>query len=1035
MNFPHGLCTWSWDLTGDRVSWSNSLFRLFGLDPSQPPPNWEAHSRIYSAESFSRLEAAVNECLRSGLDYMLDLEAIDMAGRILNLQAHGTARRNEQGEIIGLTGVVIDRTLLMTAEEKFRAIADYTVDWESWFGPDGKYLWVNPAVERMTGYSPEEILAMQDFISILIAPEDCAVVGSKLKEALDGINEGRGSDLEVQCLRKDGSRFWLSVSWQQIFDRQGKLLGLRASGRDISRRKLEEKEMLLARRALNNISQGVVIADSDRWIISVNKAFTAITGYPEEEVLGKNCKFLQGPQTDSETVERIRNALNNGAEFHGKIQNCRKDGTAYWNELSISPVRDERGQVTHFVGIARDVTARTEAEKGLSEKSSQLRAILESPQGMVFFSIDREYRYNEFSTSHWKTMKKIWGMEIKIGMRILDLISNPEDEEKAKANFDRALQGEHFVMEEEYGDKDRHRLYYENHYNPIRDERGAVIGLSCFVIDITAKKKAEATARSQEDRINQLINTITDRVYFKDLESRMIMVNQQILDENGIKDVSELSGIADGRFFPAELAAKYREEERLLMESGRPLVNAEEFQILKDGTSRWMLTTKVPMRDEKGTIIGLMGISRDITDLKLKEADLRKKNLELEALHEQEEAQRIALEETAGKALAADRAKGEFLGVMSHELRTPLNGILGFADLLLDDRQISPDVRDKIALIQSSGQSLLRILEDILDFSRVEGGGLKLQNIPFSPSELAWKAIRLVEPEANAKSLQLSVVVGEKVPGTVLGDPERIQQVLLNLLRNAVKYTERGSVSLSLGLASGGKNLPRICFSVEDTGIGIPADQQEKIFLPFTQGDSTLSRKFDGIGIGLTIARRLLEKMGSDLTVKSMEGAGSVFSFEPDLPKATSVTSTGKSEDSDLGELDKEFAKRFPLRILGVDDNPMNLKLWVTQLGKLGYKDILTATHGGEALAVLEKERMDCIFMDLQMPVMDGMEATRRIRSLEAGNPSESPVRIIALTANASTSIRNECFAVGMNHYISKPFNTRSLAEALVIRN
>jgi len=396
-----------------------------------------------------------------------------------------------------------------------------------------------------------------------------------------------------------------------------------------------------------------------------------------------------------------------------------------------------------------------------------------------------------------------------------------------------------------------------------------------------------------------------------------------------------------------------------------------------------------------------------------------------------EHQQQLLLQEITKNALSADRAKSEFLGVMSHELRTPLNGILGFADIILEEGHISPDVRDKINIIQSSGQSLLRILEDILEFTRVEGGGLKLQTIPFSLSELAWKAIRLVETGAKEKNLKLFVLVGENVPCTVLGDPERIQQVLLNLLRNAVKFTDTGTVTLRVSLASQEGDYFRIHFEVEDTGAGIPENEREKIFLPFTQGDSSLSRKYDGIGMGLTIANRLLEKMGSSISLESQVGKGSIFSFDLSLSEDTSTKMAGTSDESELGILDKGFAKRFPTRILIVEDNPLNLKLALMQLGKLGYEDVLTAAHGEEALAVLEKQKIDLIFMDLQMPIMDGITTTKRIRALELSNPSVVPILIVALTANISADIRNECFKAGMNYYLSKPFNLRSLAEVL----
>ena len=432
----------------------------------------------------------------------------------------------------------------------------------------------------------------------------------------------------------------------------------------------------------------------------------------------------------------------------------------------------------------------------------------------------------------------------------------------------------------------------------------------------------------------------------------------------------------------------------------------------KDGSLYWEWAVISPVLNESGKIIHIIAVKEDITERKNLEENLR---------------------EARDRAESANRAKTEFLAVMSHELRTPLNGILGFAELLRESPHLSDEDRDQVQIIQSSGNSLLRLLDDLLDFSRVEGGGLKLKDVEFSLSDLAGRVIRIVEPEAIGKSLRLSVVLGEKLPAAVLGDPERIQQVLLNLLRNAIKFTETGAISLSISLVPREGEPQRICFAVEDTGPGVPDEMRKNIFLPFTQGDSTLSRRYDGIGMGLTISKRLVEKMGSTLNLKSSMGKGSTFFFKLDLPSAPSTKTSANEGGAEWGLLDRDFARRFPARILAVEDNRMNLMLLVTVLGKLGYGKVLTAVSGEEALAMLPHEKVDLIFMDLQMPGIDGIAATRRIREVEMQNPSVPPVRIVALTANAGTATRAECFSAGMNHFLTKPFTTRSLAEALSI--
>ena len=1008
------LGSWTWDIEVDTVTWTKELFRFFGLDPSMEAPNWEAHGRLFTPESFEKLQSAVSQCLKKGTPYFLILEGIHTSGQKIHLDAYGAAERNDEGQIKRLLGQIVDRTDLIRVSKELKyhddlfhsAFENATIGM-ALVSLEGKWLKINPALRNILGYSSEELREQtwQEMTHPDDLEADLVQVGQLLAGEISTYAMGK------RFFHKSGSIVWGLLSVSLARDDEGKPLHFISQIQDITGRRSKEEQLRLSNDALKNISQGVLITDANRLIISVNKAFADITGYSEGEILGKNCKFLQGPQTDAETVQKIRNALNNGVEFSGQIQNYRKDGTIFWNELSISPVRDERGQVIHYVGIVRDVTARIIAEKTASEKTGQLRAILESPIGMVFFSLDRDYCYAEFSQSHFKTMKTIWGEEIKVGMNMLDFISDPADKAKTKGNFDHVLQGNHLILEEEYGDRNLQRSFYENHYSPIRDAGGGIVGISVFVIDITEKQQQQQKLESFQSRElfqRLLVANLAGGVGVWDWN---IATDTLLWDDNMYRQYGITENTFGGAYVSWKKGIHPDDRERCEQEAQMALRGEKEFNtnfrvVWPDGSIHHLRAMAYVKRDDSGLALRMIGTNWDITEEKQRE---------------------LLLEEKTEQALSANRTKTEFLGVMSHELRTPLNGILGFSDLMLEESQISPDVRDNITIIRECGGSLLRILDEILDFSHVEGGALKLQISAFSLSELTWKAIRIIESDANAKSLQLSVVIGEKVPATVLGDQGRIQQVLLNLLRNAVKFTEHGSITLKVDLGSTGW----ICFAVEDTGIGIAAEQQERIFLPFTQMDNGLNRKFDGIGIGLTISQRLLEKMGSELRVQSKEGKGSIFSFDLNLPNAASGKQTEASGGFDLGVLYKGFAKRFPMRILAVEDNPINLKVLVTLLGTLGYMDVLTATNGEAALSLLEREKVDMILMDLQMPIMNGIEATRQIRLLEAKNPSVSPVRIVAVTANVSITVRKECFAAGMDNYVSKPFNARTLADAI----
>ncbi len=542
----------------------------------------------------------------------------------------------------------------------------------------------------------------------------------------------------------------------------------------------------------------------------------------------------------------------------------------------------------------------------------------------------------------------------------------------------------------------------------LRNTKGEIFGVLGTYLDITDRKQEEEELQNLRTAVEQSASAII----VTDPEGTIEYANPAFEKASGYT-AAEVIGQSTRILKSGEHSKSYYRELWSTISSGKSW-QGEFHNKRKDGSLYWEQATISPVLNQKGAHTHYIAVKEDITASKSMEADLK-----------------IALD----RAEAGNRAKSEFLAVISHELRTPLNGILGFANLSLEDKRLPSDIRDNIAIIESSGSNLLRLLEDILAFSQIEGGRLKFQSIPFSLSELGWKAIRLVETGSKPKNIQLFVIMGESVPGTVLGDPDRIQQVLLNLLRNAVKFTEKGTITLSIRLAAEDGDSYKISFAVEDTGLGIPESEQEKIFLPFTQGDSSMTRKYDGVGMGLAISRRLVEEMGSTLSLKSEAGIGSLFSFDLSLLGASSAKLEENGGKTESRVLDKGFAKIFPSKILIVEDNPINLRLAVMLLGRLGYEDVATAGDGGEALALLEKEKVDLIFMDLQMPGIDGLEATRKIRALETDQPFLQPRKIVALTANTNHATRNECFEAGMDHYISKPFNTRSLAEAITLHH
>lgn len=494
--------------------------------------------------------------------------------------------------------------------------------------------------------------------------------------------------------------------------------------------------------------------------------------------------------------------------------------------------------------------------------------------------------------------------------------------------------------------------------------------------------------------LQEVASAIPDPVFVKDSQHRWIFLNEAMCKFMGYKS-EELLGKSDYEFFPAEQADVFWAEDARVFETGLTREN-EEFFTDAAGLTHTIWTKKTLARTSDGQPF-LVGIIRDITERKRMEAEL------IQARERSE---------------SATRAKSQFLANMSHEIRTPMNAIMGMTELLLDT-PLNEEQREYAEMSLQAARSLLGIINNILDLSRIEAGKIVLDEAPFDVQALVSEVIELFGYRASDKGVQLSCCFSEPFERRVVGDPGRLRQVVTNLVDNAVKFTDHGSIEVSARTSLTSDGDVWLSLEVRDTGIGISPAGQAKLFDEFSQVDSSNKRRHGGTGLGLAITRRLIEEMGGEINVESSLGQGTTFSFG--LPLSPESPSTAPPEPEQL------LPARFSGRVLVAEDNAVNQRLAQRMLEKLGLTVDLAA-NGREALDKARKREYKLIFMDCQMPVMDGYEATLEIRGLSG---PRSRVPIVAMTAHAMVGDRERCMEIGMDDYLTKPIAQMALRTTL----
>jgi two-component system, sensor histidine kinase and response regulator len=523
--------------------------------------------------------------------------------------------------------------------------------------------------------------------------------------------------------------------------------------------------------------------------------------------------------------------------------------------------------------------------------------------------------------------------------------------------------------------------------------------------DISEQKAAAREKARQQQLLRALIDSIPDIISYRDPNGMFLGCNEAFAALRG-PGATDVVGHTPEELFPPYRAEVIRTRDQEVLASQHRAV-VEETVTYPDGTEALLETVRSPLRDQRGNLLGILAVGRNITQRKIIEEEIRR-------------AKDVAEEAT--------RAKSDFLANMSHEIRTPMNAIIGMSHLALKT-DLTPRQRDYLTKVESSSHHLLGIINDILDFSKVEAGKLDIEYAEFDLAKVIDHVADLVGHKAAAKGLEFLLDIAPQVPQRLLGDSLRVGQILINYANNAVKYTDHGRIVVSVRMDQRGHDEALLHFSVSDTGIGLTPQQQALLFQSFQQADSSITRKYGGTGLGLAISKNLAHLMGGEVGVESRFGKGSTFWF---TIRAGLVHHTGLTVPAGLTSLGAPLDMMLPAnsdgtRVLLVEDNEINQLVAQEILRDAGYI-VEVAENGRIAVDMVQQRDWDVVLMDMQMPVMDGLEATQCIRKL--ANRASLP--IIAMTANAMQRDRERCLAAGMNDFVTKPVDPEELFKVLM---
>jgi PAS domain S-box-containing protein len=995
--------SWTYDAVTDTSDWSDEMFRLWGLDREQGSPDYDTFLSRVLPDDAPTVNTALRRALGTGEPCTFDFRIRRPGGDVRTLVMTGEPLRDERGTVVGLRATCQDiterrqnqaalasqRSELEESQAKLKlamGMADIAA-WEldlatgTFLFDDQFYSLYGTTAEREGGYRMTAKTYEQEFMH----PDDASSVSDEVARLMTTTEPNFTRRIEHRIIRRDGEVRHIVVNYLLVRDAEGNPVKTIGANQDVTERKRFERALFESRESYRVLLSGmpdiVMRFDSEGRHLFVSDSIRAYVHLAPEEFIGKTHEELGFPEQDCRfwrTV--IHTAFSRGETVETEFSFESRKGPVIFNWRLI-PELDSGGRITSALSISRDITEQRRMEQDYQNLFMKMldgfavHEIICDEDGQPV-----DYRFLAVNPA-FETMTGMTADAV-VGKSVLEVL--PGTERVWIERYGRvALTGE--------------PLHFANYSNELRKHfevtafRPAPNRFACIFADVTERVQA------QED-LRRIFELSKDMISISDTRtSRFLRVNPAFMDTLGYSEeellsISFLSLIHPDDVEPTAEAVKDK------LQAGVDVIDFENRYRCKSGEYIWLNWVSRPLADKGLTY----AIARDVTDRKQYEAEL------------------IQAKEAAE---SATRAKSQFLANMSHEVRTPLNGILGMLQLVQATR-LDSEQDDYVKNAIQASRRLTRLLSDILDISRIEAEKLVIMEEPFDPKDALGTVRDLFALSAAQAGIRFDFIVAPDIPDTLLGDAVRVQQVVSNLVGNAVKFTEAGSVTVEASpLTPIEPGRCRVLFAVSDTGPGIPDDRLETLFQPFTQADEGWNRQYQGAGLGLSITKRLVSLMGGSLCMESRPGVGTTVYVSLSFGEAQVPLASAREE------LGTPIVTAGPLKVLLAEDDRVSGIAAQRHLEKVGCQ-VTLVTDGRQALDALRRDRHDVVLMDVHMPVLDGVDTTQAIRRGEAGQ-ANTAIPIIALTAFAMSGDREKLLKAGMDGYVAKPVDADTLIAEL----